>query len=354
LALLWAVAMGWVTLDGPTIAAGHCGVLRERFGRLAKRWRPRVRRRWWNPVASLVARGSIRQVLASDVPGLNALKLAVRASDQWFFYSLPRTWPVITTPAVGPAAAVVQVGGSVLLLSYLPAGGVEARWLHATRRPDQLRPTRRLAGCERVLAADALRRPITDDGDAGTAIVVCERAVHQLTPFARHGERRDELSRASWATLSRWGPRRSLLLRHGPSGLEVHDLRLRERPARGRPGAAARALATAHPKAPIWQGPGADPVQLGELALRGLPGGPRALGRGVEARFSPQLYRAARATEDVVRVDAAYEAHGASSKRPRGAFLVTHPGEYGPFAWTLAREGRRWLVRPVQSVRRSR
>jgi hypothetical protein len=354
LALAWAVARGWATL-APAVAEGHCAFLRKRLKAMAAKRRP-VRSisayRVQGIPIPIDLGGTPTALLVADVPRRDAIAAAIRVGDRWQMsgHALFGPRPAHGLPAVGRGRALVQVGGARLLLSER-AEGVHAAWWHPDPiRQESFRPPRWLAGCARVLAADALRPPESERGtgaDPGTAVVVCPDQVIQLTPLRDRAERVDPMPAARWATLTRWGPARARLMTGDGAQLRAAVLPLRGAPA-WRPAAAqATKLHASRPSAPIWQAPAAAPVQLGAQAIHGLRAAPLPLGAGAHAQLNPQLYRVARVQPGAGRglnVDGLYDgSRRAASLGPRDVW-ATHLGDYGPLVWVLRNEEGRWSL----------
>lgn len=369
LAMVWAAARGWVTL-APAVAEGHCEFLRKRFIDLGKQKQRAAWVGWPKPDEARLAAGwplalpaAPTAMLASDVPNQDAYAIALRVGDVWRMAVARANGPPQLEerplPARGEGLALVRVGGTSLLLSTLPEGGVYAQWWHASEaRRAQFRLDRTLEGCSRVLVADALypAEPSRGaDDDPGAAVVVCPERVFHLTPLPAHDERSDALVAARWATLTRWGPGRSLLLTGTEGGLRGLDLRPHAAPAEWKPPAAAEALWRARPLAPIWWAAGGDPVQLADGALHGLAGGPRPLGKDATAVFDPQAYRSVRARKTPagteLRLDGLYGGGATRATLPPGALWAVHRGGYAPHLWAVvpAAEGPGWrLVAPAR------
>jgi hypothetical protein len=352
LALIWAAAKGWITLE-PAVAEDHCTFLRKRFMKLSKKppraGQPQRTSPYHQRGRALRLPGPPTDLLIADVANRNAFSSAIRVGDSWHMRGT-NTRASRPLAAHGAGRALLRVGGTSLLLSENAQGVHAAWWYPDPKRRKAFRPDRQLKDCSRVLAADVLRPPgDAEAGDPGTAIVVCPERIFQLTPLPKHPERSDALAPATWATLTRWGPGRTRLITGQAGGAKAWDLFMRA-PAKAAPNQHLRALSRARPQAPIWHAPGADPVQLAGTALHGLPGGPRPLGADAQVAFNPNLYRAVRlqpadATHRAVRVDALYEALPRTAKIKKDALWATHLGDYGPLLWALEPDGKRWRLR---------
>ncbi len=356
LALAWAVVKGWITLDGPTVAEGHRGFLRKRVAKLRAKTAQRIPkpRAWCTVGYRALKLKQPTQLLVADVPKRDAFAAVARDGDTWALITAHRcrTYLEARYPAIGEGLALVRVGGAALLLEQASTG-VHARWLYFSpeRGARAFRPPRRLVGCERVLAADALR-PERGDEDPGTAVVVCPNRVLQLTPLPRHEERTDRIAHTDWATLTRRGPGRTRLLAGRAGKPWAYDLRLRAAPTPERPDPRVTSLVAARPLAPVWHAPGAAPIQLTDDALHGLADGPRPVGAGARAWFSPQLYAVARVRGQSARVDRLYEGTPAKTmKRHAGTLWAAQSGDFGPVLWTLSPYGRGWRLAPARAPR---
>lgn len=349
LALMFAVGMGWITLE-PAVSDGHCEFLYKRFDKLRQKKAARppqvTRLAEGQPVK---VKGTPSAVLVADVPNRDAWQVLVRVADRWQMFTWLRGIGLrrepTEVPAAGDGLSLLRVGGASLLLSARPQGGVQATWAHTQPgRRKAFRPDRALEGCASLLAADSIR-PGTDpkDNHPGVAAVVCPDRVLQLTPLPGDDERADALPPMTWATLTRWGPGRSRLVAGHADGVKVYEIWPGHPPRAVPTPPAVAALAAANPQAPIWQAIGAAPVQITPDTLHG-PGGARPLGKGVTARFSPNQYKALRIQGQTAQVDGLYGARGGRAELPAGALWTTQVGDYGPMLWVLAPEEEGWRL----------